>query len=96
MSVPEAAVHENDAAVSAEHDVRSPWQLTHVRPVAVAPAPQLTPQLHLGTCVLAADVRHAEMALLQGEGVGHGVALYAGKDTENENNQFALGWSYED
>ena len=67
-----------------------------VHPVAVAPPPQLAPHLQLGTCVLAADVRHAEMPLLQGEGVWHGVALYAGKDTENENNQFALGWSYED
>ena len=72
MSVPEAAVHEDDAAVSAEHDVRRPRQAADVHPVAVAPPPQLAPHLQLGTCVLAADVRHAEMALLEGERVGHG------------------------
>ena len=43
-------------------------QPAHIRSLTVPPAPQLMPQLQLGTCVLAVYVRHAEMALLEGEG----------------------------
>ena len=59
VPVPEAAVHEYDRPVLPENDVRCPRQPAHIGPVTVTPAPQLMPQLQLGTCVLAAYVRHA-------------------------------------
>ena len=71
VSVPEASVHEYRRPVLSHHDVGFAWNALHVETVAVAVDPEPPAHLQLGFGVLAADVRHAAVALLGSHRVGH-------------------------
>ena len=58
--------HALDSSLWLLHRLLS-MRLAHIRSLTVSPplpAPQLMPQLQFGTCAIAANVRHTEMALL--------------------------------
>ena len=63
VSVPEAAVDEDDGAVFAQDNVGCTGQMLDVYAVAVAMCMQITAHNHLGLCVLALDARHALVPL---------------------------------
>ena len=75
VSVPEAAVDEDDGAVFAQDNVGGAWQALDVYAVAVAMGVQVTAHNHLGLGVLALDARHALVPLLCGHSVCHATKI---------------------
>ena len=71
VSVPEAAVDEDDGAVFAQDNVGGAWQALDVYAVAVAMGVQVTAHNHLGLGVLALDACHAPMPLFLSHSVCH-------------------------
>ena len=71
VSVPEAAVDEDDGAVFAQDNVGGAWQALDVYAVAVAMGVQVTAHNHLGIGVLALDACHAPMPLFPSHSVCH-------------------------
>ena len=66
MSVPETAVDENRRSVSAHHYIRLAGHALDIEPVAVSVRPQPSPHRHFRLGRLAADMRHAAVALCSG------------------------------
>jgi hypothetical protein len=58
MSVPEAAIDEDDGAVSRKDDVGPSRQSTHVKPVSKAASVEPPSNHQLRPCVTGADPRH--------------------------------------
>ena len=71
MTVPEAAVDEDDCLVFAQYYVGGAWQAFDVYAVAVALGVQIMSHDQLGFGVLALDARHALVPLLCGHSVCH-------------------------
>ena len=72
VTVPETAVDEDHGAVFPQNDVGSAGDVLHVQAVAVAVLPQPFADEDFRLGVFAADVRHVQVTLSRGEGVGHG------------------------
>ena len=71
VSVPEAAVDEDDGAVFAQDNVGGAWQALDIYAVAVAMGVQVTAHNYLGLGVLALDACHAPMPLFLSHSVCH-------------------------
>ena len=71
VTVPEAAVDEDDCLVLAQYYVGGAGQALDVYTVAVAMGVQITSHNQLGFGVLALDARHAFVPLLCGHSVCH-------------------------
>ena len=71
MTVPEAAVDEDDCLVFAQYYVGGAGQALDVYAVAVAVGMEVTAHNQLGFGVLALDARHALVPLLCGHSVCH-------------------------
>ena len=73
MPVPETAVNKDRRSVPAHDDVRFAGHALDIEPVAVSVRPQPFPNQYLRFGRLAADMRHAAVALLWGQNIGHGL-----------------------
>ena len=71
MTVPETAVDKHGRPVFREDDVGLSRKVGCVQTVAEPQLPQSLPDENFRLCVLAADVRHTKMPLLQCQFVGH-------------------------
>ena len=65
-------IHKYGSSVSAHHYVRLARHALHVKPVPVSVRPQPFPDQYLRFGRLAADMRHAAVALCRCQNVGHG------------------------
>lgn len=72
VSMPEAAVDKDGGAVGPQDDVGLARYALDVEPVAIAVTPEPAAHQQLGLGGLAADVRHAAVALFGCHAVGHG------------------------
>ena len=71
MPVPEAAVHEDAGTIPGQDDVGGARKSLLVDAVPVPEAEQLLAQLHLRLGVTGPVVRHTDVALGRGGGIGH-------------------------
>ena len=71
MSVPETAVDENSRSVSAHDDVRFARHALDIEPIPVSVRPKPFPDRYLRLGRLAADMRHAAVALGRCQNIGH-------------------------
>ena len=71
MPVPETAVDENSRSVFAHDDVRLAGHALDIEPVAVSVRPQPSANGHFRFGCLAADMRHAAVALGRCQDIGH-------------------------
>ena len=71
VSMPEAAVDEDDGAVLGQHEVGGAGESTVIEPIAVAPEPQRVPDGPLRGGVFGVDLRHYLVSLLRGHSVRH-------------------------
>ncbi len=72
VSMPETAVHEDDSAETAYHDVGRSRQSLHVQTIPEAMGIEVLPHPKLGLGVLRTDVAHALMTLFWRKLVCHG------------------------
>lgn len=70
MTVPEAAMHENDGVVPGKHDVGPPRQFRRMEAEAQPGGVQSTPQLQLRFRIPAPDPAHVEPPLRGREDIG--------------------------
>ena len=75
VTVPEAAVDEDDCLVFAQYYVGGAGQAFDIYAVAVAMGMEVTAHNQLGFCVLALDARHALVPLLCGHSVCHATKI---------------------
>ena len=80
VTVPEAAVDEDDCLVFAQYNVGGTRQAFDVYAVAVAVGVQITAHNHFGLCVLALDARHALVPLFYGHSVCHSAKILFSQD----------------
>ncbi len=74
MSVPKAAMDEDDATTAREHEIRPSRQALAVKAVSIAKPVDLSADGHLGARVATADARHDFRSAFGGDGV-HGLEL---------------------
>ena len=71
MTMPKTPIHKNCRPIPSHDDVGLARHALHVEAIAVAVPPQPLPHFQLGFGVLAADARHAVVAVGWSEAVGH-------------------------
>ena len=74
MTMPETSVYENRRPILSHDYVGLAWHALHVEAITIAVPPQPLPHFQFGLGVLAADARHAVVALGGSETVSHVVA----------------------
>ncbi len=72
MSMPETAIYKDNHPILRQHYIRLPRQPLIIHPIPKALPPKPFPHYYLWLRILATYGRHIYMALLGGEGVGHG------------------------
>lgn len=78
VSVPEAAVHEDDGPVPWEHQVGPTWKTATTQPVSKTASVECFANKHLECRVLLPHTAHALGTLLGGQGIGHASILRSG------------------
>ena len=71
VTVPEAAMHENNCAVFRQNNIGLTWQVSSVKAVSVPKSVKDRANPHFGLCVLALDCRHIAAALRLNERLPH-------------------------
>lgn len=66
MSMPEAAVDENDRTILGENDVRTTWEIFGIDSITEPSPPKRMTQKHFRTCILGSVMRHTFKTLLWG------------------------------
>ena len=74
--MPKTPIHKNRRAIPPHDDVGLAWHAFHVEAIAVTVSPQPLPHLQFWLGVLAADARHAVVALGWSEAVSHVAAKF--------------------
>lgn len=71
VTVPKTTINEDSRSILAHDDVRFAGHALDIEPVAVSVRPQPFSNQYLRLGRLAADMRHAAVALLWGQNIGH-------------------------
>ena len=90
VAMPETAVDKDCRSVFAHYDVRFARYALHVQPVPVSVRPQPFPDRYLRLCRLAADMRHAAVALCRCEDIGHSFYFSGCSELPNDHSAFCF------
>lgn len=75
VPMPKTPINEYRRSVLAHHNVRLARHAPDIQPVPVSVCPQPFPHCHFGLCTPTANMRHAAVALLWCQNVGHNQKL---------------------
>ena len=71
MSVPEAAMHEDNGPEARKHKIGTSRQVFPVKPETQSPRMKATTQQQFGLCVTASDAAHIEPPLFGSQNIRH-------------------------